>query len=122
MTQQVASIGSATLTVVAVIALLVRAVMCTAEWQWGLQVCHCMTGWSWFKPVVQHAQEQQTQQQIWAQHVASHVLEHLHKGVPHDIVEPAACDLSSTDNQSEEQEGSTDSFDHSDLEIVKKQS
>ena len=122
MTQQVACIGSATLTVVAVIALLVRAVMCTAEWQWGLQICHCITGWSWLKPVVQHAQEQQTQQQIWAQHVASHVLKDLQKGVPHNIAEPAPFDLSSTDSRPEEEEGSTDSFDSSDLEVVKKQS
>ena len=119
MTQQVASIGSASLTVVAVIALLVRAVMCTAEWQWGLQICHCITGWSWLKPVVQHAQEQQTQPQICAQHAANHAMEDLHKGVPHDIV---AIDLSPTDNRPEGQEESTDGFDSSDLGVVKKQS
>lgn len=92
------------------------------EWQWGLQICHCITGWLWLKPVVQHAQEEQTQQQVWAQRASNHAMEDFHQGVLHDIVEPAAFDLDLTDSRPEEAEASTGIFDNSDLEDVKKHS
>lgn len=45
-TQKVASIGSASFTIMTIVALFVRAAMCTGEWQWILQMCGNVTGWS----------------------------------------------------------------------------
>lgn len=49
-TQKVASIGSASFTIMTIVALFVRAAMCTAEWQWMLEVCYRATGCHWFQP------------------------------------------------------------------------
>ena len=63
-TQKVASIGSATFTVLTVVALFVRAAMCTGEWQWTLHACYCVTGWRWLKPMPrQRLRSKQLQQQ-----------------------------------------------------------
>lgn len=49
-TQKVASIGSASFTIMTIVALFVRASMCTGEWQWMLQTCYRTTGCQWFQP------------------------------------------------------------------------
>lgn len=54
-TQKVASIGSASFTLMTIVALFVRAAMCTGEWQWLLQMCDRLTGWD----LLQQKQQQQ---------------------------------------------------------------
>ena len=49
-TQKVASIGSASFTVMTIVALFVRAAMCTGEWQWILHACYRLTGCRWLHP------------------------------------------------------------------------
>lgn len=123
-TQKVASIGSATFTVITVVALLVRAAMCTAEWQWTLHTSYCVTGWYWLKPMPQHSRHLQQQQQLSQQlrpelnDAAPFVLDK----VP-SIPQPPTSDLASDDiYRMEDDSSSQNSLDGSDLEDVKKQS
>lgn len=125
-TQKVASIGSATFTVMTVVALFVRAAMCTAEWQWTLHACYCITGWHWLKPMARHSpglqkyhQQQQQQQQQQQEHEdESYVLD----TVP-SIPQPSASEAASADKYTlDRASDSPRSFDGSDFEDVKKQS
>ena len=117
-TQKVASIGSATFTVMTIVALFVRAAMCTGEWQWTLHTCYCVTGWCWLKPRVCHRQQQPQQQQHRRQHsdAGSYVLEKAGS-----IPQPSPSEAASADNYHKEDDASSlDSMDGSEIEVNKK--
>ena len=123
-TQRVASIGSATFTVMTIVALFVRAAMCTAEWQWTLHAFYCITGWLWLKPMArhrscsQHPHQQQQQQQQLEHEDESYALD----TVP-SMPQPPASEAASADNfVMDRLSDSPRSFDGSDFEDVKKQS
>ncbi len=126
-TQKVASIGSATFTVMTIVALLVRAAMCTGEWQWTLHACYCITGWCWLKPTShqkQPPQQQQLPQQQQQQHrplksnAASSVTDEAQSAL-----QPCSSEAASADNyQLESASSSPLSLDGSEFEDIKKQS
>ena len=105
-TQKVASIGSATFTVMTVVALVVRAAMCTGEWQWTLHACYCITGWWWLKPIPRqrpHSQQQQqlqqhNQQQQQHQKQNSGAIDAYPLDTIFSIPQPPASEAASADN------------------------
>ena len=128
-TQKVASIGSATFTVLTVVALVVRAAMCTGEWQWTLHACYCITGWRWLKPMPrqrphsqqQHHQQQQQQQQQQKQD--SDAMDVYVLDTASSIPQPPASEAASADNyHMDEGHDSPRSLDGFEPEEIKKQS
>lgn len=131
-TQKVASIGSATFTIMTVVALVVRAAMCTGEWQWTLHACYCITGWRWLKPMprqphsqrqhlVYQQQQHQQQQQMTKQNTDA-VAAYAVDTVP-NIPQPAASEAASADNyHMDDSHDSPRSLDGFEPEEIKKQS
>ena len=129
-TQKVASIGSATFTVMTIVALLVRAAMCTGEWQWTLHACYCVTGWCWLKPTShqkQPPQQQQLPQQQQQQQQHHRPLQSNHASSETDeapsVLQPCSSEAASADNYRLESASSSPlSLDGSEFEDIKKQS
>jgi len=123
-TQKVASIGSATFTVMTIVALLVRAAMCTGEWQWTLHACYCITGWCWLKPTSHQKQLPQQQQQQQQQHKPLQSIAALSvTDKAPSVLRPSSSEAASADiYQLESASSSPLSLDGSEFEDIKKQS
>ncbi|DBA85637.1 hypothetical protein WJX77_003593 [Trebouxia sp. C0004] len=127
-TQKVASIGSATFTVMTIVALLVRAAMCAGEWQWTLHACYCITGWCWLKPTSQRKQSPQQQQLSQQQQQRQQQHRPLHSNAASrvtddpSILQPSRSEASADSCQLESASSNPLSLDGSEFEDIKKQS
>ena len=122
-TQKVASIGSATFTVMTIVALLVRAAMCTGEWQWTLHACYCITGWYWLKPTSHQKQAPQQQQQQQQQRPLQSIAALSVAEKAPSVLQSPSSDVASADKyQLESASSSPLSLDGSEFEDIKKQS